>query len=104
MTLFVDMDEVIADTYGAHITLYNNDFKASLTRAHCMGGEVWQSVPIKHQESVRKHAHQPGFFSNLRPIEDSQEVLEKLNCKIRKYTLPLRPWSFQIHSWKKVNG
>ncbi|MBT8291668.1 MAG: 5'(3')-deoxyribonucleotidase, partial [Eudoraea sp.] len=23
MTLFVDMDEVIADTYRAHITLYN---------------------------------------------------------------------------------
>ena len=30
MILFVDMDEVIADTYGAHIEIYNAEFNQRL--------------------------------------------------------------------------
>ncbi|MEX0287646.1 MAG: 5'(3')-deoxyribonucleotidase [Flavobacteriaceae bacterium] len=85
MTIFIDMDEVIADTYGAHIDLYNQDFGASLTKDDCLGSEVWQNVPVDHQESVRQHANQLGFFRDLRPIKDSQEVLEKLNQKYEIY-------------------
>ena len=85
MTIFIDMDEVIADTYGAHINLYNKDFNAALTKADCAGGEVWQSVPAEHQENVRMHANQIGFFRNLKPIQNSQEVLKKLNKKYEIY-------------------
>ena len=81
MTLFVDMDEVIADAYYAHIEIYNRDFDKQLTLEECYGKEVWQCVPEEHQESVRKHASRIGFFRDLVPIDDSQEVLRELANK-----------------------
>lgn len=84
MTLFVDMDEVLADTYGAHITRYNSRFGASLTKEQCMGGEVWQQVP-EHRERIWEHYFEPGFFRNLNPIAGSQEVLQELADKYQVY-------------------
>lgn len=85
MTLFVDMDEVIADTYNAHIDIYNKDFDSNLTREECMGREVWQCVPADRQQSIRNHARTIGFFTELRPIRDSQEVLQALSGKYEIY-------------------
>ncbi len=85
MTLFVDMDEVLADTYQAHIDLYNSDFGASLSREDCLGKEVWQCVPEEHQQSIRQHAYAVGFFKDLSVIENSKEVLESLNEKYEVY-------------------
>ena len=81
MTLFVDMDEVIADTYGAHLEWYNRDFNASLSLEECHGKEVWEMVPEPHKESIWKHYSQPGFFRSLKPIPFSKEVLQELNEK-----------------------
>lgn len=81
MTIFVDMDEVIADTYGAHIEIYNTEFEQQLNSEMCLGSEVWQNVPKAHQHSVRQHATRKGFFRNLKPIKDSQEVLRQLSEK-----------------------
>ena len=80
MTIFVDMDDVIADTYGKHIELYNSEFSQNLTLAQVNGGEMWQNVPEMHQESIHKHVHQQGFFRDLDPIPDAIEVIEEL-CK-----------------------
>jgi len=85
MTIFVDMDEVIADTYGAHIEIYNAEFNQQLNTQICLGSEVWQKVPEEHQESVRKHATRKGFFRDLNPIKHSQEVLKKLSEKHEVY-------------------
>lgn len=85
MILFVDMDEVIADTYGAHIELYNAEFNGNLTKELCAGTEVWCMVPETHQESVRKHASRRGFFRDLNPIIGSQEILSKLSSKYEIY-------------------
>lgn len=79
MRIFVDMDEVIADTYGAHIELYNAEYNGSLTPASCAGKEVWHMVPEAHQKSVRTHAARRGFFRDLKVIADSIEVLEELS-------------------------
>lgn len=81
MVIFIDMDEVLADTYMAHVELYNQDFGANLTLEQCMGKEVWQCVPEDHQKSVRSHAHNIGFFSDLPVISNSQSVLKELNEK-----------------------
>jgi len=79
MVIFVDMDEVIADTYGEHIKIYNAEFNGSLTTEKCLGTEVWKMVPEAHQESVRKHATRRRFFRDLKPIENSINVLKKIN-------------------------
>ena len=81
MTIFVDMDEVIADTYGAHVEQYNIDYDECLTLEDCWGREVWQNVPEDRQQDVKDHAYGIGFFADLKPIKDSQEVLKELNDK-----------------------
>ena len=79
------MDEVIADTYGAHIEIYNAEYNQRLSAQICMGSEVWQNVPKGHQESVRLHATRIGFFRDLNPIKHSQEVLKELSEKHEVY-------------------
>ncbi len=79
MTLFVDMDEVLADTFGAHIKHYNNLYGEKLTKKDCMGYEVWQSVPEDRRNSIHEHVYENGFFRNLIPIDNSIEVLRELN-------------------------
>lgn len=81
MTLFVDMDEVFADTYKAHILRYNEEFNENLTVKECMGREVWQCVPEKRQRSIKDHARTEGFFTALEPIKDSKDVLKELSLK-----------------------
>lgn len=85
MTIFVDMDEVIADTYGAHIEIYNAAFGDRLTIENCFGSEVWQKVPKEHQQRVREHAMQRGFFRDLKPIADSQKIVQELSKKYEVY-------------------
>lgn len=85
MTLFVDMDEVLADAYLAHVEHYNKDFGEQLTLADCYGKEVWQCVPMERQDSVRKHATREGFFRDLKPIQDSQQILEELASRFEVY-------------------
>lgn len=84
MTLFVDMDEVIADTYGAHIERFNARHGTALSREQCMGGEVWQQVP-EHRQTIWNHYYEPGFFRELNPIAHSQEVLRELAGKYEVY-------------------
>lgn len=79
------MDEVIADTYGAHIEIYNKEFNGTLTKELCLGTEVWRMVPETHQESVRKHATRRGFFRDLKVIAYSKEILAKLAEKHNVY-------------------
>ncbi|WP_031425927.1 5' nucleotidase, NT5C type [Flavimarina sp. Hel_I_48] len=79
MRIFVDMDEVLADTYGAHIDLYNEKYRTQLTKEACKGGDVWEFVPKEHQDYIHEQNRQRGFFSNLKVMEDSQDVLEQLS-------------------------
>lgn len=85
MIIFVDMDDVIADTYGKHIEMYNKEFNQSLSLAHFKSGEVWQNVPEIHQDSIWRHVHTKGFFRDLEPIKDSITVMEKLSRKHEVY-------------------
>ncbi|WP_299554481.1 5'(3')-deoxyribonucleotidase [Seonamhaeicola sp.] len=78
MTIFVDMDDVLADTFGKHIAWYNRDFNQNLKRDDIISGEVYDNVPEAHKESVRQHAWTPGFFTELEPLPGSIEVMEAL--------------------------
>ncbi|AKA34764.1 5' nucleotidase, NT5C type [Flagellimonas lutaonensis] len=85
MTLFVDMDEVLAETYLRHIELYNQDFGENLTVEECKGKEVWQVVPKERQKSIQNHANTIGFFRDLKPVKDSQEVMRELCDRYEVY-------------------
>jgi 5'(3')-deoxyribonucleotidase len=85
MRIFVDMDDVLADTYGKHIEWYNREYQADLSLAAISYGEVWQNVPELHQDSIRRHVLTEGFFSELEPISNSQPVMEALSQKHEVY-------------------
>lgn len=79
MTIFVDMDEVLADTYQAHIDLYNQEFSENFIKADTQGKEFWMCVPEAHQQNVKDHARRIGFFRDLKVMQHSQEVLQELS-------------------------
>jgi len=85
MVIFVDMDEVIADAYTAHLEIYNQEFNAQVKIEDCFGKEFWQTVPEIHQESIKGHTRRDGFFAGLKVMPDSQEVLEELSKKHEVY-------------------
>ncbi|APY12329.1 5'(3')-deoxyribonucleotidase [Seonamhaeicola sp. S2-3] len=85
MTIFVDMDDVLTDTYGKHIELYNKEHQQKLSLAHIESGEVWQNVPETHKESILQHAYKKGFFRDLKPIKDAIQVMEALYKKHEVY-------------------
>jgi 5'(3')-deoxyribonucleotidase len=85
MTIFVDMDDVLADTFGMHIKLYNEEFNENLTLADISTGEVWQNVPEARRKSIAQHARKEGFFIDLEPLKDSIEVMEALYAKHEVY-------------------
>lgn len=91
MTIFVDMDEVIADTYNAQIDRYNSDYQENLTKEFYLGREVWQCVPEDRQQSIHKHPTLKGFFSELKPVKDSQSVLRELSLKYEVYIASAAP-------------
>ena len=85
MTLFIDMDEVLADTLAMHLKLYNEEFNENLTHEDCYGIEVWKAVPEERKESFFRQVYSKGFFRNLSPIKDSQQVMKALNQKHHIY-------------------
>lgn len=85
MTIFVDMDDVLADTFGKHIAWYNRDFNADLKKEDIVSGEAYENVPEAHQKSVLQHAFTPGFFYELEPLPNSIEVMEALYNKHEVY-------------------
>lgn len=85
MRIFVDMDEVIADAYQAHIDIYAQEHGKAFTKAQCDGREFWQCVPEAHRDGVKGHADRIGFFRDLKIIPDSQEVLHELSDKFEVY-------------------
>lgn len=85
MIIFVDMDEVIADTYGHFIRLYNLEFGESLDIKDIQEGEAWQNIPAERQDRVKQYHWEPGFFIDLDPLPGSQEVMEELSSRHQVY-------------------
>ncbi|MGD1946192.1 MAG: 5'(3')-deoxyribonucleotidase [Croceivirga sp.] len=83
MTIFVDMDEVIADTYQAHIDYYNTKYGTTFDKNDCAGNDFWKMVPEAHQNEIWQNAHRTNFFRDLKVMPDSQEVLEAMS-KVHK--------------------
>lgn len=85
MTIFIDMDDVLANTYKKHIELYNKEFNTHLKIADLTEGEVWENVPEERKQSILDHCFQPDFFSTLEPMKDSIQVVEALVDKYDVY-------------------
>lgn len=78
LRIAIDMDEVIADSLGKHLRLYNRAFGAQLTRADLTGRSLEDSVPKDQALTTRELVLEPGFFRDLDVIGDSREVIRQL--------------------------
>jgi 5'(3')-deoxyribonucleotidase len=77
----VDMDEVIADALGEHLTRYNRDFSASLTLQDLQGRRLWQAVPSDRLAILDNYLRDDDFFRVLRVMPHAQRVLERLQSR-----------------------
>ncbi|HEY9774245.1 MAG TPA: hypothetical protein V6C81_10640 [Planktothrix sp.] len=81
LRIAVDMDEVIADALGEHISRYNREFNAELEKAHFMGKHFRDAIPAEHREAAFRLVHTRDFFANLEVMPGAQEVLRNLSSE-----------------------
>lgn len=74
------MDEVIADINAKHLNVYNRDFDEQLTLDDLRSGRIADIHPHRAPE-ILAYLRDPLFFRDLEVIQDSQEVISKLNDK-----------------------
>jgi len=81
----VDMDEVIADTLGEHLSRYNrdfpNDFPSAITPTHLLGRTLWDYVPPARRKSLEQYIRSEDFFAVLDVMPESQRVLARLQTR-----------------------
>jgi 5'(3')-deoxyribonucleotidase len=84
-TIAVDMDEVIADALGEHLTRYNRDFAHELaqplTRAALHGRWLWDAVPPHRLPDLERYMLSPDFFRVLPVMPHAQRVLARLQTR-----------------------
>ena len=78
----VDMDEVIADALGEHLTRYNRDFPkdfpSPLTPTDLRGRWLWDAVPPARHQALANYMLSDDFFAVLGVMPEAQRVLERL--------------------------
>ncbi len=76
--IIIDMDEVIADPMGDTIAWYKKEYGADPDTKK-MNGSWIKGFPEAHQPIIWDRLRSPGFFRHLPVMEDSVEVLRRLN-------------------------
>jgi 5'(3')-deoxyribonucleotidase len=74
----IDMDEVIADTLGNYLRIYNADFGRNLTREDMHGRNVIDVTPPEDIPRIRRYFQDEKFFTEIDPMPGSQEVVKAL--------------------------
>jgi 5'-nucleotidase len=75
------MDEVMADTVGRFIDLYNAEFNCALTVDHFHGRHLFEVIEVEHRPRVIEYFNQGDFFAHIELMENSQDVIRKLSEK-----------------------
>lgn len=79
LRIAVDMDEVIADSFSKHLSLYNQQVGANLTREVVAKKGLGAVIPHDRRDQFAAIPHGEGFFNDLDVIEGSQEALLELS-------------------------
>jgi 5'-nucleotidase len=78
LRIAVDMDEVLADSLGRQLELYNQKYGTQVSKSELHGLELVDIVPSEQQEWVLGMLHEPGFFASLDWIEGAREGISRL--------------------------
>lgn len=79
LRIAVDMDEVIADAFGKHLSQYNQQAGTSLTREMVAMQGLGALIPDERRQEFNAIPHADGFFADLQVIAGSQEALLELS-------------------------
>jgi 5'(3')-deoxyribonucleotidase len=85
LRIAVDMDEVLADTLGKQLRIYNNFYGDQVTPDQLSGVELADIVPPERQPWVLDMLHAPGFFADLEPITGGLEAMQRLSAQHHLY-------------------
>jgi 5'-nucleotidase len=80
LRIAIDMDEVMADALGEHLTRYNAAFGACLTAADVRGRHLEECVPPEQRQAVEALLD-AAFFENLAVMPDCQAVIAELAAR-----------------------
>jgi 5'(3')-deoxyribonucleotidase len=83
----MDMDEVMADTMGRCLTLYNAEFNRELRADQFHGRRLWDVIEESHWPQVRGYFNSAEFFASIELMQDSQEVVRELSEKYEIYVV-----------------
>jgi 5'-nucleotidase len=72
------MDEVIADPMGEMIRWYNDQYGTQPDKTKMIGSWL-KGFPEEHQPLILDRIKSPGFFRHLPVMDDSVDVLRRLN-------------------------
>ena len=79
LRIAVDMDEVIADSFSKHLSLYNRQVGANLSKEVVSKKGLGTAIPHDRRDQFAAIPHGEGFFNDLEVIEGSQEALLELS-------------------------
>src|SRR2546426_562796 len=85
MRILIDMDEVMADAIARFFEWYERDFGIRYTKEQIAGTKLRAVVPDEHKVKVYSYPHTKGFFENLPLIENSKEMIQKMNDRYEVY-------------------
>jgi len=84
-TIAVDMDDVMADAYGRMIEIYEEKNGITVDREAIKGKKYHEAFLGEQLTIVQEIPHAKDFFSNLKVIENSLEVMAELYDKYDVY-------------------
>jgi 5'-nucleotidase len=76
----VDMDEVIADSFGRHLSIYNQLTGERIDNAMIGKRGIAATIPAGNHERFHRIPHESGFFADLDVMPGSQRALELLSA------------------------
>ncbi|MEO6148675.1 MAG: 5'(3')-deoxyribonucleotidase [Mucilaginibacter sp.] len=86
LRLAIDMDEVLADTIGKFITLYNQKHHTNFHMDDMQPGKEFKELlPAELRHTLREYINEPGFFRDIPVMEGALTVLPKLAEKYDVY-------------------
>ena len=107
LRIAVDMDEVIADSFGKQLSVYNQRTGSHLTSELASSQGLGSLIPQDRWEEFAGIPHEGGFFADLDPIEGSREALLTLSQRHDVYIVSAAmeiPFSFDAkYKWLQKN-
>jgi len=81
MTLLIDMDDTLVTTLDAWVSILNRDYKLTVRKEDIRDWDIKTAFPTLSARSVYRPLLCGEIWEKIRPLPDSQDVINKLWCE-----------------------